>query len=511
MGWNSWNGFHCDDLNETLVRQTADAIASNGLAQLGYQYVNLDDCWMATSRDANGNLQADPAKFGPDGIRGLADYVHSKGLKLGIYESAGTATCAGRPGSLGHETADARSFASWGVDYLKYDNCNNEGQPDAARYQAMGDALRATGRPIVYSLCNWGLASPWLFGPGTGAALWRTTGDIYPSWGSMTGILDEQAGLELFARPSGWNDPDMLEVGVTNDGNALTTDENIAHFSLWSLLNAPLLLGNDVRAADPAVLSIITNGDVIAVDQDWGGSPGRRVHDLGNQEIWAKPMSDGSVAVVLFNRDSTQATISTTAAEVGLAGSSSYTLRDLWSKATSTTSDAISASVPGHGAVMYRVARATAIAGGLASGVHQLGSLAWSTSTNGWGPAERNMSNGEQAAGDGRTLTIGGAQYATGIGAHPDSGIHVYLGRTCTAFTSAVGVDAEVGNAGSVRFAVYGDGRLLAYSDTLTGGRAPATLTAGVAGVADLELRVTDNRDGDIRDHADWGDAVLTC
>jgi alpha-galactosidase len=510
MGWNSWNAFHCDGLNETMVRGMADAIVDKGLAQLGYQYVNLDDCWMASSRDGNGNLQADPSKF-PHGIRDLADYVHGKGLKLGIYESAGTETCEHRPGSLGHETADATAFAAWGVDYLKYDNCGNEGQPDAVRYKAMGDALKATGRPIVYSVCNWGLASPWLFGPGTGAALWRTTGDIYPSWNSLTTILDQQAGLELFSRPSGWNDPDMLEVGVTKDGNTLTTDENIAHFSLWALLNAPLLLGNDVRAADSTILSILSNPDVIAVDQDWGGSQGRRVRDLGNQEIWAKPMSDGSVATVLFNRDGAPTTISTTAAELGLTGSSAYALRDLWSKATSTSTSAVSATVPGHGAVMIRVSRASAVAAGLASGTHQLGDLDWSAVTNGWGPAERNISNGEKAAGDGHTITIGGTQYPTGLGVHVDSGIHVHLGRTCSAFTSAVGVDAEVGSAGSVRFAVYGDGRLLSYSDTLTGGRTPVTLTVAVAGVADLELRVTDNRDGDISDHADWGDAMLTC
>ena len=308
MGWNSWNRFGCN-INESLIRATADAIVANDLDDLGYRYVNIDDCWMASTRDGQGRLQPHPTRF-PGGIKALADYVHARGLKLGIYSSAGTLTCQGYPASLDHETVDAQTFASWGIDLLKYDNCNNQGRPTVERYKKMGDALKATGRQIVYSICNWGEDSPWVFGPQVGGDYWRTTGDISDNWNSAMGLLDQQAGLEPFARKGAYNDPDMLEVG--NGG--MTTTEYISHFSLWSLLSSPLLLGNDLRSMNSTTLGIIRNKDVIDVNQDWGGSQGRRIRDDGTSEVWAKPMSDGSVAVVLFNRGSAAATISTSAA-----------------------------------------------------------------------------------------------------------------------------------------------------------------------------------------------------
>ncbi len=507
MGWNSWNRFGCN-IDENLIKGIADAVVANGLDRLGYRYVNIDDCWMAATRDANGNLRADPTRF-PSGIKALADYVHGKGLRLGIYESAGTATCQGLPGSLDHESADANSFAAWGVDYLKYDNCNNLGRPAATRYRVMGDALRATGRAIVYSLCNWGQENPWLFGPSTGASLWRTTGDISDSWSSMTSLLDQQAGLEPFARSSGFNDPDMLEVG--NGG--MTDTEYRSHFSLWALLNAPLILGNDLRSMSASTRSIIGNADVIAVNQDWGGSQGRRMRDLGGGlQVWAKPMSDGSVAVVLLNRGGSGTTITTSAAEVGLGGSSSYSLKDLWSGATVTSAGTISASVAAHGVVMYRVSRGGSLSVPPAAGTHQISDLSWLTSSNGWGPVERDRSNAEQPAGDGRTLSIGATTYAKGLGAHADSAVHVWLGGACRRLAAKVGVDDEVGSGrGTVRFAVYGDGRLLAYSDVKTGGQAATTLAVPTAGVKTLELRVTDARDGINYDHADWADAQVVC
>src|SRR5262245_31344405 len=264
MGWNDWNAYGCN-VSEALVKQTADKIVSSGLAAAGYQYVNIDDCWMQHSRDAAGNLQPDFTKF-PDGISGTAAYVHSKGLKLGIYEDAGTATCAGFPGSLGHETADARLFASWGVDYLKYDNCNNNGSTTQAqyiaRYSAMRDALAATGRPIVYSVCEWGINSPWTWAGDVGN-LWRTTGDIGANFNSVLSIFHANVGLAGFAGPGKWNDPDMLEVG-----NGMSATEDRAHFSLWAEMAAPLLAGNNLVAASATTLSILGNRAVIAVDQD---------------------------------------------------------------------------------------------------------------------------------------------------------------------------------------------------------------------------------------------------
>ncbi|GAA2326986.1 NPCBM/NEW2 domain-containing protein [Dactylosporangium salmoneum] len=506
MGWNSWNRFGCN-IDENLIKATADAMVSTGLRDSGYTYVDIDDCWMASTRDAQGRLRPDPTRF-PGGIAAIADYVHARGLKLGIYSSAGTATCAGFPASLDHETTDAQTWASWGVDLLKYDNCNNQGRPAVDRYKAMGDALKATGRQIVYSLCNWGNDDPWLFGPNVGGSSWRTTGDISASWGSVTSILDQQAGLEPFARRGYYNDPDMLEVG----NGSLTQDENISHFSLWALLSAPLLLGNDLRSVSSSTLSVLRNADVIAVNRDWGGSQGRRVADNGDQEVWAKPMSDGSVAAVLLNRGSGTATVATTAAALGLAGSSSYTAKNLWTGATSSTTGALSASVPAHGVAMFRLTRAGTLAAAPASGTLQVSDMTWADSSNGWGPAERDRSNGETAAGDGGTLNIGGTTFAKGIGAHADSAVHVYLGRACQAFTAQVGVDNEVGGNGSVRFAVYGDGRLLAYSGVKTGGQAPTRMTVSTGGYLTLELRVTDARtNGNTYDHADWGAPTLTC
>ncbi len=355
MGWNDWNAYGCN-VSEALVKQTADKIVSSGMAALGYQYVNIDDCWLQHSRDAAGNLQPDFTKF-PDGISGTAAYVHSKGLKLGIYEDAGTATCAGYPGSLGHEQQDANSFASWGVDYLKYDNCNNNGSSTQAqyiaRYSAMRDALAATGRPIVYSLCEWGVNSPWTWGANVGN-LWRTTGDINASFSSMLSIFHTNVGLASYAGPGHWNDPDMLEVG-----NGMSATEDRTEFSLWSEMAAPLLEGGNLVSASATTLSTLTNRAVIAVDQDSLGRQGTMVSSSGGLDVLAKPLSNGDVSVVLFNENSSTATISTSAAAIGKTGASSYSLTDLWSGATRSTTGTISASVPGHGVVMYRVAGGT--------------------------------------------------------------------------------------------------------------------------------------------------------
>ncbi len=355
MGWNDWNAYGCN-VSETLVKQTADKIVSSGLAGAGYQYVNIDDCWLQHSRDSAGNLQPDFGKF-PDGISGTAAYVHSKGLKLGIYEDAGTSTCAGYPGSLGHETQDARSFASWGVDYLKYDNCYNNGssttQQYISRYTAMRDALAATGRPIVYSICEWGVNSPATWAGNIGH-LWRTTGDIGANFSSMLSIFHQNVGLDSYAGPGHWNDPDMLEVG-----NGMSATEDRAHFSLWAEMAAPLLAGNNLVNASSTTLSILGNKAVIAVDQDSLGKQGHQISSSGGLDVLAKPLAGGDVSVVLFNENSGTANISTTASAIGKTGSSSYTLTDLWSNATSTTTGTISASVPGHGVVMYRVSGGT--------------------------------------------------------------------------------------------------------------------------------------------------------
>jgi alpha-galactosidase len=357
MGFNDWNAYGCN-VSESLIKSTAQAMHTDGMQAAGYGYVNIDDCWMTHARDSSGRLVPDPAKF-PDGIKGTADYVHSLGLKLGIYEDAGTATCAGYPGSLGHETTDAQSFASWGVDYLKYDNCNNSGVAAQSRYTAMRDALAATGRPILYSLCNWGQDNVWTWGSGVGNS-WRTTGDINASYSSMLSIFHSNVGLASYAGPGHWNDPDMLEVG----NGSLSATENRTEFSLWSEMAAPLIAGTNIASASASTLSTLTNARVIAVDQDPLGKQGTMVSSSGGLDVLAKPLSGGDVSVALFNETGSTATITTSASAVGKTGAQSYGLTDLWSGATSTTAGTISASVPAHGTVMYRVAGGTTGGGG---------------------------------------------------------------------------------------------------------------------------------------------------
>lgn len=350
MGWNSWNKFGCR-IDEQLIRETADAMVSAGMKDAGYRYVNIDDCWEAPQRDANGNLATDPQRF-PSGMKALADYVHSKGLKIGIYSSAGTGTCQRRPASLDHEAADARTFAAWGIDYLKYDNCNNQNRPALERYKAMGDALKAAGRPIVFSLCEWGRNKPWEWGRTVGGDLWRTTGDIRDSWDSMLRILDQQVGLEKYSGPNAWNDPDMLEVGNGRMSNA----EYIAHFSLWSLLNAPLIAGNDLRSMNDSTRAILTNREVIAVDQDWGGMQGHKIRDDGEIEVWMKPMSNGDRAVVLLNRGSAPFRVAASMQEIGLSGSR-HNARDLWTHQDGTVNGEVAATLAPHSVAMYIVRR----------------------------------------------------------------------------------------------------------------------------------------------------------
>ncbi|MFC0437264.1 glycoside hydrolase family 27 protein [Kutzneria buriramensis] len=351
MGFNNWNLTHCRaQFNEAFVKGIADTLVSTGLKDAGYQYVNLDDCWAASSRDSKGNLVPDKTRF-PHGIKAVADYVHSKGLKFGLYSSAGTKTCnsAGFPGGLGHEKQDAALWASWGVDYLKYDNCNNQGQDATKRYTAMRDALAATGRPILYSICEWGQNQPWTWAAPVGNS-WRTTGDINDSYSKMLSIYKANIKLGKFAGPGHWNDPDMLEVG--NGG--MSDTEYRTHFTLWAMMSAPMLIGSDIRKASAATLTILRNSDVIALDQDAKGVQGNEISSANGLHVIRKPLADGDTAVALFNETGSTAKISTSLSAIGVS-SGTHTLTDLWSKAKSTTTDTISASVPAHGTVVYRV------------------------------------------------------------------------------------------------------------------------------------------------------------
>jgi alpha-galactosidase len=356
MGWNSWNKFGCD-VSESLIRGVADQMVSSGMKDAGYQYVVIDDCWQV-SRDAQGNIQIDTKNF-PSGMKALADYVHSKGLKFGLYSDAGTKTCQGRPGGRGYEYQDARQYAAWGVDYLKYDWCSHGSQNSEASYAIMSDALRVSGRPIVFSLCEWGSTKPWLWARDIGN-LWRSTGDIGDKWDSnkpheslgVVQIIDQQVGLETYAGPGHWNDPDMLEVG--NGG--MTNTEYRAHFSMWCLLAAPLLAGNDLRSMSAETKEILTNKEVIAVDQDPLGLEGRRVKKTGDLEVWSRQLADGSRAVALLNRSAVEQPIQALWTDLGYPEHASAAVRDLWAhRDLGKSTGSFSANVPAHGVVMVRV------------------------------------------------------------------------------------------------------------------------------------------------------------
>jgi alpha-galactosidase len=356
MGWNSWNKFACN-VSEELIKQAADAMVSTGMKDAGYQYVVIDDCWQV-DRDSQGNIVPDLKRF-PSGLKALADYIHGKGLKFGIYSDAGTLTCGKRPGSRGYEFQDARQYAAWGVDYLKYDWCSTGTQNQQASYSIMRDALLKSGRPMVFSICEWGTSKPWLWARDVGN-LWRTTGDIQDcwdckrDWGGMgfVHILDLEDGLESYAGPGHWNDPDMLEVG--NGG--MTTTEYRSHFSLWCILAAPLMAGNDIRNMSPEIAAILTNKEVIAVDQDPLGMQGRRVKREGDLEVWAKQMADGSRAVALLNRGTAESKISVTWSDIGYPDYLPASVRNLWAgKDLGKSKGNFSAQVTGHGVVMVRI------------------------------------------------------------------------------------------------------------------------------------------------------------
>ncbi len=367
LGWNSWNTFGCN-ISESLVEATADAMVSSGMHAAGFEYVNLDDCWM-NGRDASGNLQWNASKF-PSGIPALASYVHGKGLKLGIYETPNTVTCVGlyggvshsvAVGSLGHEAQDARTFASWGVDYLKYDLC----QGQTSSFAVMRDALRATGRPIVYSVNPGNGSGCPPTGPSTSscgldlpsiANLWRIAFDINASWSSITGLIDQDATLFPYAGPGHWNDPDMLEVG----NGSLTADENKSHLSMWAMQAAPLLAGNDLRSMSAGTTTILTNSEVIAVDQDPLGHQGQLVAtQQSGLQVWSKTLSGNNLrAVALLNRNGASASISAKFTDIGLS-SGSASVRDLWQHADlgTFTGSYTAMNVPSHGVVMLRIAQ----------------------------------------------------------------------------------------------------------------------------------------------------------
>ncbi|MEN9445108.1 MAG: hypothetical protein RIS47_1999 [Bacteroidota bacterium] len=368
MGWNSWNKFACE-VSADLLKQTADAMVSTGMKDAGYQYIVVDDCWHG-DRDSLGFIHPNATHF-PKGMKDVVDYIHSKGLKFGIYSCAGALTCGGKPAGRGHEYQDAISYAQWGVDYLKYDWCNTEGLKSVGAYTTMRDALYAAGRPVVFSLCEWGDTKPWEWATNVGH-LWRTTGDIYNcfdcvedhgTWKSfgVTHIIDKQDGLRKYAGPGHWNDPDMMEVG-----NGMAVNEDRAHFSMWAMLAAPLIAGNDLRSMSKETVEILTNHDAIAVNQDSLGIQGFRYSSKDSLETWFKPLKDGSWAVCFFNRAKTPAKVSFNWASEKVvddvfakqldADKIRYKIYDLWTKKErGDTKKAFVADVPAHDVIMLRL------------------------------------------------------------------------------------------------------------------------------------------------------------
>lgn len=367
MGWNSWNKFACN-IDEKLIRETADAMVKLGLKDAGYQYINIDDCWHGT-RDEAGNIRPDATRF-PSGMKALADYVHARGLKLGIYSDVGNTTCGGRPGSRGHEYQDARTYAAWGIDYLKYDWCDTKGLSAVGGYTTIHEAIQATNRPILLSICEWGDNKPWEWAPALGQS-WRTTGDIYPCWdceksaGSWSAlgvlrILDKQVGLRKYAGPGHWNDMDMLEVGM-----GMTQDEDRAHFSIWAMMASPLILGNDLRSMPDATKNIIGRRDVIAINQDPLGVQALRFWSQGQVELWAKPLANDEWAYMILNRGETALNYHYDWQQNVIADDLSkrevdfkkgtWNWQDAWTGKHGDTSRKLDVTVPAHGVVLLRL------------------------------------------------------------------------------------------------------------------------------------------------------------
>ncbi|MFG2504725.1 NPCBM/NEW2 domain-containing protein [Streptomyces rubiginosohelvolus] len=619
MGFTNRDSTRCRaEFDEAYVKKIADILVSKGLKDAGYTYVNLDDCWAKPERDDRGRLVPDPVRF-PNGIKALADHVHAKGLKFGLLAGAGTRTCdpAGFPGSLGHEAGDARQFADWGVDHLTYADCGGGGDAEQ-RYAAMSDALRATGRPVVLTVADQGANRSWEWDGGV-AQVRRTTGAGTDGWGSVLARVKQNLPLAAHAGPGRWNDPDALHVG----GYGMTETQYRTQFSLWSVMAAPLVIGSDLRKLDAVSAEILTNREVIAVDQDPKGKPGEIVASDAGRWVISKELADGSRAVALFNETNRPRRIATTAAAVGLPGASGYKARDLWTALEKGTAGTIAATVPAHGTVLLkvsadrkwsqlpplldtttvgdavarpgttqRIASTVTNHGGAATGTvtvtltgddgwtarpvtaastdrlkaaarlgtewdvtvpagatgrHELtlttkyrsrdglsftsvipvpvlvgvtrppagesylGDQAPLAAANGWGPVEKDLSNGESNAGDGSPITINGTVFAKGLGVNSPSSVEYFTAGQCTRVAAQVGLDDEAGTQGTVTFEIWADHQQVASTPKMTNADAARSLTADVSTAETVRLVVTDGGDGSAYDHADWADLKITC
>ncbi|WP_323121273.1 NPCBM/NEW2 domain-containing protein [Burkholderia alba] len=515
MGWNAWNTFRCN-VSESLIKSEADAIVSSGLSDSGYQHINLDDCWMGGRDAKTGELISNPVTF-PSGIKALADYVHGKGLKLGIYEAGNTKTCAviwdnypadSGKGSVGFEARDAKTFAAWGVDYVKYDHC--DGPSDRKTFSTMRDALASAGRNMFYSVN--------LDYPGTGgssvdqiAHTARVSSDVNASFSSLLSQINASNNLIGYAVPGYWNDMDMLEVGLLPNA-----DQDRVNMGMWAMMGSPLIIGTDIRNAGASTLAILKNPDVIAVSQDPLNMQAALVRqDSAGLQVWNKPLyPNGQRAVALLNQTGTAANISVKWTDLGLRSGIAQ-VRNLWTQTDGAPAkDQFTASVPANGMVMLKV---TGTENGVPAGDSPLVNATPIYTANSFGPVETNMSNGEAAKGDGTPLSIAGVAYKSGFGTNAPSHLAFRLNGACTSLTAQVGVDDYInrknGTAGhgNVIFQVWGDGRLLTQSATMKPGAAAASLKADVTRVAVLRLIARPADNSNWFDYADWIAPTVTC
>jgi alpha-galactosidase len=503
MGWNSWNKFGCENVNETVVREIADALVESGLASFGYDTVTTDDCWSAATRDYAGNLQAHAVKF-PGGMKALGDYIHERGLKFGIYVAIGATTCTGgTPGSLDNEDRDAMTFAAWGVDYVKADRCNADGLVLRELFGRWREAIAATGRPMVLSASdNGGREEPWAWGPVT-ATQWRTTRDIRDNWERMLTMFDDNAKHAAATAPGAYNDPDMLEIG--NGG--MSDVEYRTHMSLWALSAAPLIAGNDIRNMSESTKAMLTSREVLVLDHDPLALQAIKAQDDGaGREVWYKPIqARGGRAVGLLNRSEVAATISVRLDDIGLVDGSA-TVRDLWERTDlGSFFSTYQVNVPAHGTVLLHIVGSdpTLVTG-------YLSDQTWTYSANEWGPVERDMSNGQSGASDGRALTIRGKTYTKGVGVHAPAAVEFRTNGSCSRLGAEIGIDDEVGGEGSAVFQVWADGRRIYDSGVLTGASAAVAIDVSIVGATSVRLQ-TVAYETTLSDHADWADARVTC
>jgi alpha-galactosidase len=501
MGWNGWNTFACTpELDQAKFTANADALVDRGLRGAGYEYMNLDDCWQAGGRDADGTVLTNTMRF-PDGIAALGEYVHQRGLKLGLYSSV--AGCSRpelvTPGSQGYETQDAATYASFGVDYVKYNSCRGDAASLQVSFEAMRDALNQSGRPMLFSVIN----APFKQWHSQVGQLWRTHGDVEPSWRGILSIIDATTSLAAYAGQGGYNDSDMLWVG----NPALSEAESRATFSMWAILASPLLAGNDLTVMSDATQAILTQPDVIALNQDALRLQGVLLSTRDEVAVYAKPLAEcGARGIVLLNRGAEAAVGSVSWQELGLAAGTAL-VRDLWAGVESTAVDGVTVTVAPHDVVVLRIVGTEPP---LPRGEVYLSDLTWSYAANGWGPVERDQELGDIGADDGAPLTLGGRRYEKGLGTNSPSLVRYRLGKRCRELSAEIGIDDAAGDIGSVVFQVWADGEKLFDSGIVYRSTPSQRISLDVTGRSEVRLWVG-QVDEFGQDHANWADARLRC